>query len=460
MTIHEGSFGFDVGIAQIETATGRFLRANPRFCNLVGYSPQELERLDLQALTHPDDWEAGQVHRRRFVEGEIGEFEWVQRYRHKDGHCLRVKVAVSSLGSPGERPLSHIAVVQNITESNPAAAALWQRGEDFAHLLEVTRTLAMTLDLKRVLQAGSDGASRLLELGSAAIYLRDGEWLDLMAATPPLPPMLPDSFRRSSLADHPHIREALTTRRPVLLPDTVTADLAAPEREIAEALRLRTLLFLPLVAGEEALGTLIVGSVGAPRPISEAQIDLGCTLANLAALAVVNARLYEAGQRHVADLEREVADRKRAEAALRESEERLRLATDAAQMGVWERDLKSDRLVWSPMTERLNGFEQGTFPGTEEAFRALVHPDSLSAYMTARDRVRQGDGIFHAELHLRLRDGRDRWGLMSGRLIRDARGQPERIVGVDLDITERKRAEMERERLRAQLTQAQKMESV
>lgn len=157
---------------------------------------------------------------------------------------------------------------------------------------------------------------------------------------------------------------------------------------------------------------------------------------------------------------RDITERMRAEEALRESEERLRLATDAARMGVWERDLKRDRLMWSPMAEHLNGFEPGSFPGTEAAFRELLHPDSLPTYLAARRRVREGDGIYHAELRFRLRDGRERWGLVTGRLIRDDDGQPARIVGVDLDITERKRAEEEREKLQAQLTQAQKMESV
>jgi PAS domain S-box-containing protein len=132
---------------------------------------------------------------------------------------------------------------------------------------------------------------------------------------------------------------------------------------------------------------------------------------------------------------------KQAETALRESEERLRLATDSALMGTWERDLKTNRLRWSPVAERLNGYEPGTFPGTDEAFRELLHPNCLAAYAAAQRRVREEDGVFHAELHFRLRDGRERWGLVHGQLICDPQGQPERIVGIDMDITERKQAE-------------------
>ncbi len=213
-----------------------------------------------------------------------------------------------------ESELRYRTLALDITERKRAEEAWRQRGEDLGRLLEVSKTLAGTLDLTTVLQAGTDGASRLLGWGSAAIYLLEGEWLRLSATTPPLPPEFPECFRRCPLTDHPRIQQALATGRAVVLPDTATAELTAAERTINDARGLRTLIFLPLVAGEQTLGTLIVGAVGAPWPVTEDLIDLARALANLAALAVVNSQLYGAGQRHVAALEREVADRQRAEA--------------------------------------------------------------------------------------------------------------------------------------------------
>jgi PAS domain S-box-containing protein len=133
--------------------------------------------------------------------------------------------------------------------------------------------------------------------------------------------------------------------------------------------------------------------------------------------------------------------RGRAEQELRASEERLRLATEATRMGTWDRDLKGGGLFWSPSMERLMGYEPGTFPGTFEAFSELVHPEDWSVLTTAQQKARSNGGHYQAELRFILRDGRIRWGLVYGRMLFDAQGQPNRLVGIDLDITENKLAE-------------------
>jgi two-component system, cell cycle sensor histidine kinase and response regulator CckA len=138
---------------------------------------------------------------------------------------------------------------------------------------------------------------------------------------------------------------------------------------------------------------------------------------------------------------RELKARQQAQEALRASEERFRLAVEAAQIGTWDRNVRTGQLYWSPEMEQMMGYEPGTFPGTDEAFRELLHPDCLAIHAEAQRCARSEGGRFRAELHFRLRDGRERWGLESGKTTFDAEGHPERIVGVDIDITERKQAE-------------------
>lgn len=138
---------------------------------------------------------------------------------------------------------------------------------------------------------------------------------------------------------------------------------------------------------------------------------------------------------------RDITERKRAQRALAVSEERLRLAMDSANMGAWDRDLKSGVLKWTPILERMHGFEPGTFPGTFEAFTALVHPEDLPIVEAARDKALRGAGDYVAELRFKKPGGGIRWALVRGKVMRDAVGEPERILGVEMDITERKLAE-------------------
>ena len=98
------------------------------------------------------------------------------------------------------------------------------------------------------------------------------------------------------------------------------------------------------------------------------------------------------------------------------------------------------------------GYEPGTFPGTFEAFFELVLPDSHATLAAAQQKARE-TGNYSAELQFRLRDGRTRWGLVRGQAIYDEQGKPERMVGVDLDITSQKEATEQIGRLNEKLEQ-------
>jgi PAS domain S-box-containing protein len=141
--------------------------------------------------------------------------------------------------------------------------------------------------------------------------------------------------------------------------------------------------------------------------------------------------------------EEALAYRQRAEAALRESEAHLRRTLKAAEVGAWEWDLNSGRVVWTPNIEPMYGMAPGTFAGTAEAVLALVHPEDRefvkrSLEQTARD---------HSEHQLEYRilrvDGGVRWQESRGRVLLDDQGQPSKLAGVVMDITSRKHAEQQ-----------------
>lgn len=181
-------------------------------------------------------------------------------------------------------------------------------------LFELSRRLVISLDLEDILQATVDGVATLTGLDTAVVYLLQDENLRLCNTTPPLPPDFPDELRYAQLKDYPYMCKAIDTSAPVLIPDVLSISISPAEESVCSMRNVRTLLFLPLIAETEVMGALIVGSTGSPHPISDSETDLSHTLANFAALAVKNARLYQTGQQYVSELEYTIAERKRAEA--------------------------------------------------------------------------------------------------------------------------------------------------
>jgi|GEM_PF-1769029 len=104
-----------VGVAQVDTNTGRFVRANQRYCNIVGYTVAEMMDLTQQAISHPDDLPAHLRELESLKAGAIREFSLEERYLRKDGHVVWVELSASAMWVPGGQPDFHIAVVVDIT---------------------------------------------------------------------------------------------------------------------------------------------------------------------------------------------------------------------------------------------------------------------------------------------------------------------------------------------------------
>jgi PAS domain S-box-containing protein len=197
----------------------------------------------------------------------------------------------------------------DITQRVESENNIQQKIENLAGLVNVSSRFTATLELDTLFQATTDGAVELLGLDSSAIYLLEGEELYLWATTPALPPGFPDVYRKAPLKDHPHIGQTLSTGKPLLCPDVKEAVLTQAERQVSETRDLRTILYLPIVMGEEAKGALIVGSVGKCRDVSQSEIDVCITLAHQAALAITNGQFYSQLQEYTSELENRIAQR-------------------------------------------------------------------------------------------------------------------------------------------------------
>jgi PAS domain S-box-containing protein len=145
--------------------------------------------------------------------------------------------------------------------------------------------------------------------------------------------------------------------------------------------------------------------------------------------------------RGVVALVEDVTEEQRAQQALRESEERLRLALEASQMGTWEWDVGSDGVTWSDNLEEVHALEPGSFGGTFESFLELVHPDDRASLLRALHEALDEGAGYDIEFRTVAPSGAVTWIAGQGHVIRDAEGNPGRMVGLARNITERKRRE-------------------
>ena len=107
------------GIAIIDW-DGRILRCNPAFCQIIGYSEDELRGLHFSALIHPDDAEADVEKGRRLRAGEAASFEIESRYLHKSGRPVWVRKIISMLPAASGKPAQAFALALDITERKRA----------------------------------------------------------------------------------------------------------------------------------------------------------------------------------------------------------------------------------------------------------------------------------------------------------------------------------------------------
>jgi PAS domain S-box-containing protein len=439
-----------VGMAQVESHTGRFVRINNKFCDIVGYSPEEMLCRDYMSLTHPDDLEPCLIELARLTAGEVGCVTMEKRYIHRNGTIMWVNITVSAMGEERE---FHVGVVQDITERKRVEEALQQSKAQISHLNDVLRTIRdvgslihRAKDPIELLNAVCD--SLVQTLGYVMVWIgkhdagselllpvaHSGGGMDFLQSAPIT---LDDSPTGQGPAG-----TAIRERRAVIFGDIATDPRFAPWKDPVMAHGAASIASVPLIHEERLFGVLTV-KADRPHAFDEEEVRLLCKLAADLAFMLQN-------------MENEDA-RKRTEEALRASEEKFRLT-----------------FLTSPDSINLNRLHDGMYLDINEGFTTITGYTreeaigktslGLNVWDDPKDRQRmvatlEREGfVQNMQAKFRGKDGRFIIGLMSARVLR-IDGE-DVILTITRDITERERIMEEKGKLEAQLFQAQKMESV
>lgn len=139
----------------------------------------------------------------------------------------------------------------------------------------------------------------------------------------------------------------------------------------------------------------------------------------------------------------DITERKHAEHRLQDSEERLRLALEAAGLGMWSWNLTSQTGSVTPLTARLFGLPEDDLTPDAETYRRLVHPDDVERIGTKLVETATGPGAYDEEYRIVRPDGEVRWLHSRGRRFSVPGEGADRfnLVGISRDITDKKRAE-------------------
>jgi PAS domain S-box-containing protein len=138
----------------------------------------------------------------------------------------------------------------------------------------------------------------------------------------------------------------------------------------------------------------------------------------------------------------DVTERKRVEEELRKSRERFELAVQGSQDGLWDWNLITDEVYYSPRYKALLGYEDHEFPNRSEEWAKRVHPDDYDRVRSEMDAHFQGrESLSWVEFGMRHKDGSYRWIRSRAFVLRDETGRVYRMAGSFEDITDRKTAE-------------------
>ncbi|WP_162491773.1 PAS domain S-box protein [Aeromonas allosaccharophila] len=416
-----------VGIALV-SPDGKWLRVNQRLCDMVGYQADELMNMTFQQVTHPDDLFIDQSYVAQMLAGKRPHYTLEKRYLRKGGEVLWVTLTVALVRDLNGEPDYFISIIEDNQQRKETEEAL-RRNEV---ILRESQHLAKIGNWRWHIADDTHFWSQEIY----RIYGRD----------PALPPAIypevkkyfsQEGWRAISQA----VERCLQDGQPYECDAEVIHEHDGSVWIIARGAALRN-----------SEGT-IVELYGTVQDITERKLAEQQLLHNQQLALDTQRRARLAALNLMDDA---ISARIKAEstsAALRESEQRLLMAQEGAHAGIWEWEIPSGRIFFSAECARLYGRSVEQL-GHFNDWQACLHPDDQPRIAALLAQLPQPPRPLDLEFRILLPDGSVRWISSKGSVYRDAQQQPLRLLGIHLDITERKQAEQQLRQLSLALEQS------
>jgi len=423
---------------------GRFLRVNPAFAEMLGYSVEELTTLSFESVTHPEDAARSRESQKTLIAGGRDVLSMEKRYRTRMGGVVWAHVIIRIQRDPNGIPLYFLTHIEDLTERKQAELDL---------RTSETRLRRQRNALIRLGEgAGSRGddltaaLQRIVELDAEALEVaRVGVWLFNVDRTVLRCVDLYDlrDGRHSSgaelgAAEYPGYFDTLSRA------DAIVANDAQDDprtREFLQAylrpLGIVSMMDAPIRAGGEVRGVLCHEHVGTRREWTVDEKTFSIAMASQISLSL------------------EELERKKAQASLAESEDALRLQSAALNAAAHAMVItnREGAIEWiNPAFSALTGYasEEAIGRNPRDLLRSGVHEKAF--FKDLWDTILAGK-VWRGEMTNRRKDGSSYQEEQSITPVKDARGAVTHFIAIKRDLTEERRME-------AQFLQAQKMEIV
>jgi len=421
---------------------GRMLYISGGIERLTGVTPAQVTA-DYDAMfqtIHPDDRARHAAAAREAVLGNRP-LDHEMRYRHKDGSTRWIHIRSAPRSANGGGTVWD-GVMVDVTERREAQASMLRVKDELEAEVQERRRIERTLrdgeQRFRTQQAAlldliTSNPRRILEVTAQTLAVERVSLWEYRAE--PQSIRLLNLFERSTNShtsgtvmlaeDYPDYFRAVTTEEVVAAHDAWTDPRTASLRdEYLVPQGITSMLDIPVHRAGRLRGVLCLEHVGEPRSWAADEQVFAMAVANLLSLCD------------------EQEERRRSEERFRQSEERFELAVLGSEDGIWDWDLVTGDVYFSPRWKSMLGFAPHEVEGRLESWSGLVHPEDLpAASETLHKYFAAQIPHFGIEVRMRHKDGSWRWIYSRGIAIRRADGTPTRLAGSHTDITGRKAAE-------------------